>query len=103
MKRLYNTYSLYESRLIEELKHFYEQPEAIILFGSYEKGTDNEKSDIDIAVITNKQKLPELTRFEKKLKRKIDILTIDLKSASKEFKNSLANGIVLEGYLELIK
>ncbi len=103
MKRLYNIYSLYESKLIEELKHFYEQPEAIILFGSCEKGTDDEKSDIDIAVITNKQKLPELTKFEKKLKRKIDILTLNLKSASKEFKNSLANGIVLEGYFELIK
>ena len=103
MKRIYNLYSLYESGLIKYLKDFYEEPEAIVLFGSYSKGLDMEKSDIDICIITNKQALPNLINFEKKLNRKINIVSLNINNMKKEFKNSLANGVVLEGYIELIK
>ena len=37
---------------IEEIKKYYNVA-AIILFGSYAKGTENEDSDIDIAVISD--------------------------------------------------
>lgn len=37
---------------IEEIKKYYNVA-AIILFGSYAKGTENENSDIDIAVISD--------------------------------------------------
>ena len=37
---------------IEEIKKYYNVA-AIILFGSYAKGTENEDSDIDIAVISS--------------------------------------------------
>lgn len=103
MKRLYNIYSLYDSGLIDYIKRFYELPKTIILFGSYSNGTDTEKSDIDLAVVTSNKKIPDLNKFEIKLARKINIHIIDLDDASKEFKNSLANGMVLEGFFEFIK
>ena len=103
MKRLYNIYSLYDSGLIEAIKNFYEQPSAIILFGSYGTGMDTEKSDIDIAVIAGAGKMPELHKFEAKLARKISIYIIDMAKTPIGFKNSLANGIILEGFVEFLK
>lgn len=103
LKRLYNLYSLSDSGLINYLKEFYELPKAIILFGSYSLGTDIEKSDIDIAIITIDKKYPDLEKFENRLVRKINLHLIDINKATKEFKNSLANGIILEGFVELVK
>ena len=40
------------NKFIEEIKKHYNIT-AIILFGSYAKGTENEDSDIDIAIISN--------------------------------------------------
>ena len=48
-----------DSRIMESLKKYiekisqYYKIEAIILFGSYAKGTENEDSDIDIAIISS--------------------------------------------------
>lgn len=103
MKRLYNIYSLYDCGLIDYIKKFYEFPKAMILFGSYSDGTDTEKSDIDLAVIIRSKDIPELDKFQKKLARKINIYLVDLDSTPNEFVNSLANGIVLEGFVEFIK
>ena len=103
MKKLHNVYSLYKSGLIKYLKDFYEEPKAIILFGSYSKGLDTESSDIDIYILSKKNILPELSGFEKKLKRKINILISDPSKMKKEFLNSLANGVILEGYMEFLK
>jgi len=102
-KRAYNLLSLYDYGLIQKLNEFYEHPQCIIVFGSYADGTDLSDSDIDIAVITKIDILPNLSTAENMLKRKINILTIDVGKAKPSFKNSLANGIVLSGYLELIK
>ncbi len=102
IKKTYNTYSLYDSGLIDFLKKNYEYPDAIILFGSYTRGEDTEKSDIDIAIITRIEKTPSLTKYEKTLQRKINIIELkNLKKSSKEFINSLINGIILEGVLKL--
>jgi|SRR3989344_1446476 len=103
VKRLYNIYSLYDSGLIDFVKKYYEMPQAIILFGSYSEGTDAEKSDIDIAVISNKKDTPDFRKFEVKLARKINLHLIDIDKTEREFKNSLANGITLEGFAEIIK
>lgn len=104
IKRLYNLYSLYDSGLMDFIKAYYELPQAIILFGSYSNGTDTEKSDIDIAIITDKEYAsPDLSKFESKLARSISVHLIDISKSEKEFKNSLANGIVLEGFVEIIK
>lgn len=101
-KRLYNVDSLYESGLIDALMQFYEQPRAVVLFGSYSKGTDTEKSDIDIAIISKGENI-DVSKFENKLARKISLHVMNLDGAASEFKNSLANGIVLEGFAEFTK
>ncbi|MBI4140042.1 nucleotidyltransferase domain-containing protein [Candidatus Woesearchaeota archaeon] len=101
-KRLYNVQSLYDTGLIATLQKWYEQPKTIILFGSYSRGIDTEKSDIDIAVFTNSKPHPDLSIFERKLSRKINIHVINDREKNNSFKNSLANGIVLEGVMELI-
>lgn len=102
-KRAYNLRSLYESGLINKLKDFYEQPQCIVLFGSYADGTDISTSDIDITIITKLEKQPDLRKYEKILKRKINILAVELARAKSGFKNSLANGIVLFGFLEVVQ
>ncbi|HLD18408.1 MAG TPA: nucleotidyltransferase domain-containing protein [Candidatus Nanoarchaeia archaeon] len=101
-KRLFNIYSLYECGLVSFLRHEYEEPEALVLFGSYAKGEDISKSDIDIAVITGKNMSLDMRKFEFTLKRKINVHEIKLMDAEKPFLNSLANGIVLYGYLKVI-
>ena len=50
-KRVRNIEKLYDSGLVDYLSDAYETPEAVIVFGSYSRGDDVEKSDIDIAVI----------------------------------------------------
>lgn len=103
VKRAHNLVSLYDCGLVNALKDFYEEPQAIVLFGSYGEGTDISRSDIDIAVVTKKDELPNLGRFEKSLHRKIRLVPISVADASPEFKNSLSNGIILSGYLEVAR
>ncbi len=73
LKRLYNIQSLLSIGLIDYLKDIYEEPEAIVLFGSYSKGEDISQSDIDIAIITAVSKELKLSLYEKRLARKIKI------------------------------
>ena len=90
---------LSESGLIEYLeeKLF---PKVIVLFGSYRKGEDMIDSDIDLFVECKKEEL-NLSLFEKKLKRKIQLhFKEDFNSFPKELKNNIINGIVLYGFLE---
>ena len=96
-KRAYNLEKIYDSKLIDYLISSYNNPKMIILFGSYSKGEDTEKSDIDMAVATSKKTGLDIKKYEKELKRGISIHEIDLAKVSREFKNNLHNGIVLEG------
>jgi predicted nucleotidyltransferase len=103
LKRSLNLYSLYSSGLISNLEEFYRIPKCIVLFGSYAKGEDTGKSDIDIAVVTNMEGFPELRENEQNLNRKINITLIkNIRGETPSFVNSLANGIVLSGYLEVV-
>ena len=102
MKRFFNLYLLYECGIASFLRQKYEEPEAIVLFGSYSKGEDISKSDIDIAVVTRKNMDLDTKKFEKFLKRKVNIHEIRIENAEKDFLNSLSNGIVLYGYLKVV-
>ena len=97
LKRLNNLELIYNSSIINHLSESYSQPKAIILFGSFSRGEDVEKSDIDIAVITSKKLNLDLPKYENKLKKPINLHEINLDKISKEFKANLLNGIVLEG------
>ena len=99
LKRIYNMESLYLSGLVDFLYKEYKKPQAIICFGSYSRGDDTERSDIDIAIINNLSIELDLHKFEKFLARKISIHTIDLQKVSKEFKSNLYNGLILDGAL----
>jgi len=102
VKRIYNLSQLYNTGLVEHLEKEL-RPEAIVLFGSYEKGEDLEDSDIDIAVISGRNKEISLEKFEKELNRTINIQHIeDSTKTDKNFRNSLANGTVLDGFAKVI-
>ncbi|MEW6329162.1 MAG: nucleotidyltransferase domain-containing protein, partial [Candidatus Micrarchaeota archaeon] len=102
LKMCYNILAVHESGLIEFLREEYEEPEVVVLFGSFARGEDTSKSDIDVAVVTNKSQTPDLKKFEAKLGRKLNLYEIKMKECSKEFLNNLANGVVLYGYLKVI-
>ena len=77
-------------------------PNAIMLFGSASRGEDTEASDVDIFVLAKEEKL-DLKKFEKFIKRKINIYFEDnIKNLSKEFLNNIINGIKLYGYLKVV-
>ncbi len=96
-KKSTNLFSAYLSGLVEYLIKEYNHPKAIILFGSYARGEDIERSDIDIAILTGKKLKPDLDKYEKKLKRNISVHETDVEKISEEFESNLKNGIVLEG------
>lgn len=102
LKRAYNIHSVFSSGLLDFLRKQYQEPEAIVLFGSYSKGEDISGSDIDIAIVTVKRGSQGLSRFEKVLGRKIRLYEVKIKAAEPEFLNSLANGVVLYGYLRVV-
>ena len=100
LKRAYNLWKLEESNLIDEIQEK-SVPEAIILFGSYSRGEDKEKSDIDIAVINGRKPEIKLSKHEEKLGRKISIQTVDRQQIGNNFLETISNGITLRGHLEL--
>lgn len=99
VKRIINFSKIYDSGLVDYLIRNYNHPEAIILFGSYSLGEDIEKSDIDIAVVTEKHVDLDLEVYEKN--RSINVHEVNLKKISKEFLTNLCNGIVIYGYLSI--
>ena len=74
----------------------------IILFGSLSKAETNPDSDIDLCVIGHKKEL-RLSEFEKKLKRKVQLLFFNsIKDIeNKELANNIVNGYVLNGRLKI--
>ena len=101
-KKMFNLEQLYCSGIIEKIASD-TSPNAIVLFGSYRRGEDMEESDIDLFVVSKEKKIT-LNGFEKKLHRKVN-LTFETNPAAlnKEFLNNIINGIVLYGYIEVIK
>ncbi|MBI5332050.1 MAG: nucleotidyltransferase domain-containing protein [Candidatus Aenigmarchaeota archaeon] len=91
---------IHESGLLEYLVDEL-SPDVIVLFGSASKGDDIEHSDVDIFVLAEDKKL-KLDKFEKILKRKINILFENkIKNIPKELMSNIINGVVLYGYLEV--
>ncbi len=102
LKSLYNILSIYESGLIEFLRDKC-APKSIVLFGSYACGEDVESSDIDIFIEAKKQNI-ELEKIEGKLGKKIELhYNESLSNYLPELKNSIINGRILYGYLEVFK
>lgn len=102
-KKLLNIKNIYNSGLIDFLVEKYSNP-TIVLFGSYSRGEDLEKSDIDIYIELPKETKIDLKTFEKVLEKEIQIFVFPniKKIANKELSNNIINGITLNGSLEVL-
>ena len=104
-KKVFNLYRLERYGIIDILKDRF-SAHALVLFGSFARGEDIEESDIDFLIITKNRTADVdeyLVGWERFFKRKINIHILpSLEDSSKEFKNAVANGIVLHGYLKVI-
>jgi len=103
----YHLTAIYQSGILEAVYKQIPTPRAIILFGSYRKGDDNEQSDIDLAVevLGNEDmKIQELGRIEKLGFRKNVKVNLHIFTRNKIDLNlfaNIANGIILSGFLEV--
>jgi len=101
MKRADNIRQLYESGLAEFLKESF-PGSTVIIFGSFAKGEDTGKSDIDVAIIGAKPKAVDLSEFEKKFMKEIRIdFYKSFKEINAELRNNILGGLLLSGWIEL--
>ena len=101
LKRVDNLKNIYVSELSTYLFHALPGG-TIILFGSYSRGEDTIKSDIDIAAIGRKSKALDLDKYEKILKRKINVNFYNSwKEIQKHLNNNILNGIILHGSVDV--
>jgi predicted nucleotidyltransferase len=101
LKRIANIEEIMLSGIVEFLNEKYGTPSAIIVFGSYSRGEDRVDSDVDIAVLTTRKQKLDFSVYQKTLDRNIHIIEVVPPIKDKDFLSSLANGIVLKGYLPL--
>jgi len=106
LKRQYNKEKLDDSGVIDYLKEKFNLP-TIVLFGSFDRGENNKNSDIDLCVITESKKEINLDKYEKILKRKIqlhifnDKVFKNLRLKNKELFENIINGYKIHGFLEI--
>ncbi len=103
-KKLYNIKTLYECGLIKFIKIKLSNP-TIILFGSYSRGEDDEKSDVDLCIETPSKQKVNFKKFERMLNREIHIFKCKsiFEIKNKNLANNIINGVVLNGYVEVFK
>jgi predicted nucleotidyltransferase len=91
---------IFETGLIRYLEDTL-RSSCIILFGSFRKGESVKDSDIDLFIETATKKVIDLSKFEKKLKHKINIIDEpDIKKIPLRLKNNIINGIKLSGFFK---
>ncbi len=103
-KKLYNIKQLYACGLLNYLKEELHNPQ-LIVFGSFSKGEDTEISDIDLYIETLSKKKVDFKKFEKELKRKIQVFRFAniKKVKNPNLANNILNGIILNGFVEVFK
>ncbi len=99
-KKNWLVFKIAESELIDYIQKA-TLPSSIILFGSGAKATFAEKSDIDIFVEAQEERL-DLTKYKKKLNHKINLLfEQNINNLSKELRNNIINGVLLYGFIKI--
>ena len=108
LKTAYKLYEIEESGLVEFLQRKIPNVSSIVLFGSGSRGEDSKESDIDILVIGKEIPL-NLSEFEKKLKKEINLHIFTWSEWNKQAKDNkafyievLKDGITLYGELPVI-
>jgi len=103
----YNLQMIYEAGIIQKINKKIPNARAIILFGSYRWATDNQNSDIDIAVeILKNEKLKiETLEIIKQIgfrrNVKVNLHIFSRKNININLFTNIANGIILDGLLEV--
>lgn len=106
-KRQWNEAEVRRSGLLAFLNSELAYP-TIILFGSYARGENHPRSDMDLFIIADEKKELDLEPYEEKLGVPIHILlhtpeeVQSLRKSNKELLHSVLNGIILEGFLEIL-
>jgi predicted nucleotidyltransferase len=101
-----NIRMVYESGIVDAVREKIPGAKAIVLFGSYRWGTDNEKSDIDIAVEisdNHEPKIEELGKINVGYRKNvaINLFIFSRNKVDLNVFNNIANGILLHGFLEV--
>jgi len=75
---------------------------SVVLFGSLAKAEAKQDSDIDLCILADKKEL-NISGFEKKLKRKIQLFFFESMNGikNKELVNNILNGYILKGRINL--
>lgn len=100
-------FDMYERGLREDILDLVGNAKAIVLFGSYRKGDDNDKSDIDIAVEIAGDAdlriihLGKISEFGYRRNVPVNIHIFSRNKIDINLFSNIANGIVLEGFLEV--
>jgi predicted nucleotidyltransferase len=98
-KKIHNLIQLHECGLINYLRDTL-TPTSIVLFGSFMRGEDTEKSDIDLFINAKEVSL-DLSKFSKLLSKNIQChFKEKLSDYPLELAKNILNGIVLYGYLD---
>lgn len=102
----FNLGIIYQSGIIEYINQLHPNHKSIILFGSYRKGDDTEKSDVDIAIeiVSNENsKITDIGKINKLGYRenvKVNLLVFSRNKIDLNLFSNIVNGIVLSGFLE---
>jgi len=106
-KICYNLQMIYESGILNDIHEIIPNPISVTLFGSYRKGDDDDESDIDIAVeiIGNDDikiyELGVLPQFGYRTNVVVNLHIFSRNKVDMNLFSNIANGIVLEGFLEV--
>ena len=98
---------VYESGAVDLVRTKYPAAKTISLFGSFRNGSDNDQSDIDIAVeiISNEEPKIEslgiIERFGYRTKVPVNLFVFSRNKVDTNVFNNIANGVVLDGFLEV--
>lgn len=109
LKLSHNVGKIRQSGLIDYLVEKFNNPEAVILFGSFAKAENIPRSDIDFLIVTPLKKEVRLQKFEKILGHGIQLFLHsntelrEMRTSNKNLLNNFVNGIILYGFWELFK
>ncbi len=98
LQKVYYTYLFRELGLMAYLEKELVSP-VVILFGSIVKAELNKNSDIDLTIFSVSEKKLDLSNFEKKLKRTIQVFRFKGQGEvkNKMFLNNILNGLIISG------
>jgi len=100
LARLYWSEKIKKTEIMEEIEKKCFNP-CIILFGSLAKAENTKESDVDLAIIGHLKDFKQ-EEFEKKIKRKIQIINQEsLEKFPLELRNNIINGHVIRGRLKI--